>query len=144
MEEGVQVNDIDKARKRERDSALELLKAQKEYTMAVMHRHNLESTASPEVLKDANNTRKKHIRQTPKEEEPAPPKKRRTTSDDEDWKCHGNVMLGEDNQGCPGNTEKHKVRDADTKIKGVGHFGTCRACKNEMKAIKRKNKELKN
>jgi hypothetical protein len=139
MEEGVQVLNIDEARKREKLAKLGLLKAQKEFTLATVDLHNLESAASPEVLKTANNTRKKHVRQTP-EEEPAPPKKRRTTSDDEDWKCHGNVMLGDDNQGCPGNTEKHKVRDSDTKIKGVGYFGTCRACKNEMKAIKRKNK----
>lgn len=139
MEEGVQVLNIDEARKREKLAKLGLLKAQKEFTLATVHLHNLESAASPEVLKTANNTRKKHVRQTPKEEEPTPPKKRRTTSDDEDWKCHGNVMLGDNNQGCPGNTGNHKVRDSDTRIKGVGQFGTCRACKNEMKAIKRKN-----
>jgi len=130
--------DIDEARKREKLAKLSFLKAQKELTLATMHLFTLESNADEQVIKDANNTRKKRARQeitgfevsTP----PAPIKKRK-----EEWVCHGNVLLGDSNPGCPGGTEKHRVRDTDTRFEKKT-YTTCRACKNEMKAIKRKAK----
>ena len=73
----------------------------------------------------------------------APPKKQRVKEDSAsssspaEWKCAGNVLLGEENPGC---AHEGAERAAATKVKGRGTFDTCKGCKRDMQKWKRQQK----
>lgn len=136
-------NQVEKLRalaKTEKTASVALIKAQRNLFKALYDRTVEESKANEATLKAVSN--KKRVREAeapsvaPLKKQKSPEKK----EEEEDWKCSGNVLLGDANPGCPGGTEKHLVRAADTKIKGKGRFPTCRACKNAMRKTKKNEK----
>ena len=109
-------------------------------TLAQVELHFAEKDANEATLRIAHTKPKKREREEEKKKVEEPPLKKK---DDSEWKCAGNVLLGQDNPGCPGGTENHRTKAPQTTAPGKDgkkhRFDTCKACKVEMRKTKKKS-----